>query len=808
MESLHASIKLRPTRIGFLVNPRDIVSVKRIMRICTCLWGGALNPIIPVFQRPPKDWAYDQYEQRRGYDVARGYIEFFEPDVYVEAEEGMLEKVGLEHLRKPAVDSRVLDLDEFFSSDWRRFRDVSFGLNVLDIMRHRYQAEQKFLLKDELKSIFMDATRRDAASEAIFGCYPEGQELRYFQQNFEDVFKPKKISTFIEGWSAVFESNANTPLRITREGISFNRTWQDDLVIYIFDPRKSTDLIDFWNLRIESKPVLPVPIEWAKELSSTLANIIEAENRPVRGNSNGLMHHATVEFSRSIDEKAAESMIESLFTPSVSKLLSVKLWRNRIWQRKRENEGSHLERMAYTFKKSSHKLNVDDDGPAEIEALSPDFADQYGGHNARWVNIVSIGTYGDSQWALFLPFNTFNRNWPWFSYSDQLTITNEGWGFLRKYKNMSLTIRLATGDSAIIDWLGTKDVKAQLSEPGRIAKQVIACLGNIRDLHILQNPETLKLLNDMARPVRRRSNNLEIVEETFEDRSCHVKVWTDHISKRRDLNAFPRISVEDFANRKILKIGVETKCQHCQQTNWKGLDAIDYLVNCERCLNSYPFPQSKLQKNNRNWKYRVIGPFSIHDYSRGSYSALLTLKALNDIRYEHHAITYSTALDLEFDGQKAEIDFAAWLGPDSAWWALKNPEFFIGEAKSFSTQAIKKNDIDKLKQVASKLPQAGIVVSVLKDEFSLAEKKLLTSLVNWSRRRDLSNGTRRPILLLTGVELFADFSIEKEWKKRGNPYVDHANHQTTKSIMELAEATQIIHLNLPLYWEWLGERQS
>jgi hypothetical protein len=49
MSDLSAEIQLRPTRIGFLVHPADLASVRRIMRACTCLWGGVYNPIIPVF---------------------------------------------------------------------------------------------------------------------------------------------------------------------------------------------------------------------------------------------------------------------------------------------------------------------------------------------------------------------------------------------------------------------------------------------------------------------------------------------------------------------------------------------------------------------------------------------------------------------------------------------------------------------------------------------------------------------------------------------------------------------------------------
>src|SRR5437588_12878922 len=100
MTELSAEVLLRPTRIGFLTRPADLTSVRAIMRACTCIWGGVLNPIIPVFKREPKEWRPDIYQRFKGSEVAKGYARFFEPDVYVEAEKGLLEQAGLGALRE------------------------------------------------------------------------------------------------------------------------------------------------------------------------------------------------------------------------------------------------------------------------------------------------------------------------------------------------------------------------------------------------------------------------------------------------------------------------------------------------------------------------------------------------------------------------------------------------------------------------------------------------------------------------------------------------------------------------------------
>ena len=106
MSDLSAEIQLRPTRIGFLVHPADLASVRRIMRACTCLWGGVYNPIIPVFNKPPNEWRSEVYERFKGAAVAKGYVRFFEPDD--RAQDHALARAGA---AKEAQDLAVVHLE-------------------------------------------------------------------------------------------------------------------------------------------------------------------------------------------------------------------------------------------------------------------------------------------------------------------------------------------------------------------------------------------------------------------------------------------------------------------------------------------------------------------------------------------------------------------------------------------------------------------------------------------------------------------------------------------------------------------------
>src|SRR2546430_3581816 len=193
MPDISAEIQLRPTRIGFLVRPTDLASVRTIMRACACLWGGTYNPIIPVFKKPPKEWKPEIYERFKGAAIAKGYVRFFEPDVYVETQAGLLEEAGLGALREQhAIRPQVITLKELFEPEGgRKWSEPEFGLNVRDVLRDIYKTEQRFVLRDKRESVLVKPERGSALAEAMFGVYPASSDVAYIQKAYTDVYKPE-----------------------------------------------------------------------------------------------------------------------------------------------------------------------------------------------------------------------------------------------------------------------------------------------------------------------------------------------------------------------------------------------------------------------------------------------------------------------------------------------------------------------------------------------------------------------------------------------------------------------------------------
>jgi hypothetical protein len=347
---------------------------------------------------------------------------------------------------------------------------------------------------------------------------------------------------------------------------------------------------------------------------------------------------------------------------------------------------------------------------------------------------------------------------------DRVIIGSEGWIFAQSYKDWGQYVHLLTPEDAIIGSLQKLGFKASLSDPGHVAKQMLEHLGGLWGVHLLADFETLQLLNKMAGGVRRKANESETVEETFELRTARIKDWTDLISRRKQRQSLPEVQLLDFTNKNVIRLGLESDCPHCQAKNWSTLTAVDYRVVCDRCLKAYDFPQVTLREQNRNWAYRVVGPFSVPDYGRGSYSAILALRVLERFNSAMDEMTFSTAMNLNIDGKDAEVDFVAWRRANSHD-NDKPPQLIIGEAKSAGKgELIKPRDLAQLKAVANKLPGAIIVVAVLRDHFLASEKKILKSFVTWARRLNSFGEPTNPVMLLTSRELFMDHFISATWE--------------------------------------------
>ena len=797
MADLYGDLRLRPTRIGFLVNPTDRVSVRKIMRYCACLWGGQYNPIIPVSKRRPKIWRENSHDRATGLQIAEGYLRFFEPDVLVEASPGLAKRLGYQKGDSTGLYKHVISLSDFTKGQAPGRPELEFGLNAFDIYRHLYATEYQFVQRNERPFAFFESSRQNQAFfEAAFGVFPEERRLQYIKKGYIDTFKPTKMSTTYESVNKIYTEKIITPFQVNRKDIKLDYYDRNHPVIFIVDQRKTTDLIDLWNIRQFKNDVLPIEVGSLPGTHEFIKEFILKNHRPLPNNPHGIMIRTTLEFARSISEDCAKEIKKLFFSDLPDGSYISKNWYTDIWHHYTDEDMAlRPSKVRLTAATSTLTLPVsEEDQSIRFETLYPEFAEEYG-NSARWANVLTLDSYGaQPDLALVFPSNHKDLNFPRLGVGDPIIVSREGFIMLQESKKLGGYLKLENGTDAIMGWLKHRGIPASQSDAGRTTDQIIISAGRLHNMGFFADAETLQTLNKMA---------------ASENKTESVEQWKGIIQRCKNKRRMRRIELKDFTRANILRLGLTVRCSHCQKSNWYGLHDLNYRLSCQRCLQTFDFPQGSFNFNNSPWRYRVIGPFSVPDYAGGGYATALTMRLFAHLLGSAHdcGITYTTGIEFTIEKKKSEIDFAVWFQRRRIMGENKEPLLIFGESKSFAEKAFKDKDILTLKTIGKTFPRAFLTVSTLKEELSAEEKERIRKLAIWGRTPDPFGQPRSPVIVLTGTELFADWRVGKEWEKRGGKHAKLAAQLSIHfdNLWNLADATQQLYLDLPPYHEWQGE---
>ncbi|WP_434664744.1 hypothetical protein P5W99_29990 [Paraburkholderia sp. A3BS-1L] len=296
------------------------------------------------------------------------------------------------------------------------------------------------------------------------------------------------------------------------------------------------------------------------------------------------------------------------------------------------------------------------------------------------------------------------------------------------------------------------------------------------------------------------------------DRAVEKDIWKDR-------------TFETLVDKGAVELGLELKCSKCGNWGWHSLKELDHEVACALCRRKFKFPHLEPSSSQKSrWAYRLVGPFALPDFARGGYAASLTIRFFARIfgRQRETEITWSAGQILQLGPRdKVEADLILWHQRKSMLALDYQTELIFGEAKSFRGEnaeekraiadAFEQEDVDRMKRLASRFPGAILVFATMKQasELSAGEVARIAKLAEWGRtyireRRQ----TRAPVIVLTGTELFASFSLSEAWKAVGGQHAELASGILWRSerLRELADMTQQLYLGMQPYSEWRRER--
>ncbi|WP_020674699.1 hypothetical protein [Geopsychrobacter electrodiphilus] len=797
MTSINAQVRLRPARFAFLVRPNDRKRLLKIFQTNTCLWGGQFNPIIPFFKQLPKWWDRHNNHFENATQIINGYLDFFEPDFLVEAEKGLANSLGFER-------GRVLQIEDILTLDGDRDRQ-GFGQSVFDLYRDLYRKEFQFAHRHEhnIVDITPESRKLKEFCACMFGAFPEEQDLKYLHKGFTDVFTPKVQTLGSRALAELYKSSFTSALRIGRSEIEVHYHDHRDPALFILDTHEPRDLIDFWNLRAVTRNVLPIPVQWIEALSDFCRDYILENYRPLPGNPNGVMIRPTVMFSRSIPTTDIEDLHKKHLRVDVDGANCRQDWYPSIWRSSPNFTHREMRPTLSADEKSFDSAFIDDKPEIHFDVLAPDFSEKYGNSNC-YANVVTLNDHSyKNQIATTFPCNFKNPVYPNFGLGgNHLLPTTEGLVTFPKYKDLSKRWELPCGSTAISNWLEKIGIKCQLSDAGKATQQIIQTLGGFWGVANFANAEIVRWLNEISRrPV---------------SRSAHHQEFRNRINNATKANDRHERNFKGLVERGAVELGLEVKCTKCSNWSWYSLKNLDQKIDCSRCLQQFNFPNIDPSSINTRWAYRLVGPFALPDYAKGGYAASLSIRFFSEVIGQFHEAntTWSAGQTLELEPKiEIESDFILWYQRQQFFGNNFPTEVVFGEAKSFGKEVFKAEDIDRMKTLACRFPGSVVVFSTMKQaaDLSTDEIKRIAKFAEWGREYIKERQqTRAPVIMLTGTELFAGYSLQNAWEEVGGRHADIVRpaYIRLENLRVLADLTQQLYLKMPSYHTWLDEKNK
>lgn len=777
MANGNVSIRVRPLRMAFLVDPRDTKGLRRAIELSTFQWGGTYNPIIPVFQRMPKIW-----EPHRGLrvpsseQVIEGYLTGFDPDIVV--------PVGTCGSRVFNIGHRELVAEQDLIGDISASHSPKFGIGYFEVLSDFIEKELKFVRNDKLRLALPKLPREYGLFLAsVFGALPPsvGELVDSYYGQISGLHRPSvRLSTFTE----LLEPLEMFPRRLNTWGLEHRQI--QELLLFVCDATSPLDVIDYWNLRAAGYQVIPIPLQSAnshhcKELARNLIN----ESYQPRRHQPDWFYRATVQRSRAVSEKAVEDFCISLQLPlgqvgNEPKYL-IRHWYPRIWDAwARENTQEKI------LSPYSHEIDLpipEGETSMELRAQQPAIK-RFGEYTGepKFANDFSFRFYGSKEpMAEVLPYgskelSTAIGRTGYFNWR----FSESGPVFLARMSEDLIFLELPKAESVMTEWLKERGWQVELSTSGRMATQLVKQLGGTWGISSLAKVEVIKLLSELE-----REGGLPfpaVVEK--------LKAGPDKIDK----HFRPALLLKRLIEISALLLGVKLQCPFCTRHNWYSVDTIKYKVRCKFCLSDFDLPVHDPREI--AWTYRAHGPFASSN-AQGAFTVLLLLRFLSGTH--DRGVTPLFSYTAKKGKKELEADLTCLYRPST--WRSTRADVVHAECKTFNS--FEKADFERMKFLAEEFPGSVLVFASLKTGLSKGEASAIRAIVQTQRRKRLRRQPSSHVVVLTGVELLSERGVPSCWEGKGEPQEKLiSGHRSFQELAELADATQQIYLGLPGWFEW------
>lgn len=737
MATSNLSLNYRPIRIGFLVKEGSLDDLVLAAKINTLLWGGIYNPIIPV---------------GGGTNLPEQLIELYAVDVLhrvSQTDEINVIYDKYNYLRTPYYYEDVIYKKEEGGKEEIRFFDI------LHIIKYYWEKEFKFAREPESNCMFIkweNGNPFDTLFTIIFGKYPES--FNRFENAFLKGLKAKEVFIGKEDNIDTSLIQTITPLLLTQERIFPYGISHSDKGLYVGDENNFDDLVTFWNLRAADYSIVFYPIEnhslWRDFTKSYINKIDEVPDRYQKAPDRILFYFLNRSDINKIREIADtfETKKEKGFCACSGRWNGLNIIPHSIRSESKSvlaDVDHKYNRYTITFQLPEMSIidneRKDDRRQLLVVSISPISEFEYPEHTLKIPYIRKLNKYFSREISID-PLN--------------LRVEKAGIAKITQPFRDSITLFPISHQNIINKLFDFVGITTKISQAGLLAQKIIENFEGLNSMYAFKIRGVRELIDSMkTSDSTTRGNATKMIYKNGMFNKFE-KMYLENSNKKKNSSN----DVFDYLLKKdIFRAGLELKCSNCRLISWLSLKAIDAFWNCDYC--GYKNITSIHLRDRGDWKFRRSGLFFKDNNQEGAIPVLLTLLLLSNIfRRGFHELMYSYSLELSFDSESIEIDFAV-VNRDT--YGMESPiEIAVGECKNEGGE-ITQEDIDNLKKVRTKFNTNNLKCFLI---FSKTADSFTDNEINLFKELGKEN---IPIILFTNKELESLHDVYEDYKGKKLP---------------------------------------
>jgi hypothetical protein len=698
--------KLRPIKLLFLVSQNDRETVKKIITFNTTLWGGLFNPIVPIEQDEKS--LMDIIEGSNSDFVVNVTSETFLPRniersrlIYFEGYDGLIDKTkNDDSYLNYGCDIRPL-LKDYWEKEGRF--DSSTLSNKSAKARSAFYVEGE----DELWNNY-------ALLE--YGHYPEDHKYNY-KDRFCQATNAENFKLNEDSLLGISKLEALSPLNFTLSKVNYyflsnTQYFLGDFLIYLGNPNSVEDWLAYWNLRCFSLDSIFIPWDKTDLFSEHIKSFAKkSEIYQDKRAGQSVLFQKGISLSRD-DFKFVVERTKGIVQGPRTIRDFIPSFGNYHLQNEDGSYGPAPRAAPIGLAYQQEDIAYLNDQKLEFKAALPEFLRGYE-NQMGWAISISGWLSQDSKFHLRIPKlgaidDYLHKNFFFFkkfriSPNENIVIYNKG-----EYSSLGvIRLNLPSDLDIFKGILSGYEVKLlDYSEKGKFSSSIEMAAGGIwGGAGILQDRGVQAVL------LRLSSQNKDVHLPRIEIEKM-IRENSQSLGDKIPLNeqVTPSRILDVLIARKILRPGLEFKCNNCYRQGWYHITEFADMYKCQYCHTNQETPII----DQKEWRFRSTGLFSSKGVGYGSLPVVCTAISVS-MEFHDAKFIYSCNIELP-DGKPKEIDliFLNTRYDDP-------PEIMICECKSSNFE---EKDFQGIKSLAKIMKGAVFCISTLKESFSENE-------INW-----------------------------------------------------------------------------